>query len=179
MTANRWGAHFARVAAAIALLVCAGPAFADQRLVVPDCTTGVSPPYGVGDYKTPTMTADGRDCSGASVSLSPTTASPVVSASAEASHVLKNSAGNLLSLTVTIGATSGYLMVFDATSAPSDGAVTPKFCRYVKSDGTSGATSLAWLNPLVFASGISVAFSSTGCFTKTASATAFFSGQVQ
>jgi hypothetical protein len=70
-------------------------------------------------------------------------------------------------------------MVFDATTAPADGAVTPKVCRYIKSDGTGGATSLAWANPLTFATGISTAFSSTGCFTKTASATAFFGGQVQ
>ena len=104
---------------------------------------------------------------------------PVVSASAEGTHVLKAGAGNLYGLTTTIGATTGWVMVFDATSAPADGAVTPKFCRYIKSDGTGGSNSLAWNPPAVMATGISVAFSSTGCFTKTASATAFFSGQVQ
>jgi len=111
--------------------------------------------------------------------FSATSAAPVVSGATEATHVMKVSAGSLLSLTTSIGAVSGWLMIFDATSAPADGAVTPKFCRYIKSDATGGATSLAWVNPLTFATGISVAFSSTGCFTKTASATAFFSGQVQ
>ena len=104
---------------------------------------------------------------------------PVVSASAESNHVLKSSAGNLVSLTTTIGVTTGWLMLFDATSAPSDGSVTPKYCRYIKSDGSGGASSLAWQVPLSFATGITAVFSSTGCFTKTASATATFSGQVQ
>lgn len=106
-------------------------------------------------------------------------AAPVSSTATEGTHVLKGSAGNLFSLTVTIGAVSGWAMVFDATTAPADGSVTPKYCRYIKSDGTGGATSLGWVDPLSFTTGISVAFSSTGCFTKTASSTAFFTGQVQ
>jgi hypothetical protein len=117
--------------------------------------------------------------SGTPLSVSLASAVPVPSAATEATHVLKGSAGILYSLDVTIGAVSGWVMIFDATSAPADGAVTPKFCRYIKSDGTAGATSLAWVNPLSLVTGISVAFSSTGCFTKTASSTAFFEGQVQ
>ena len=101
-------------------------------------------------------------------------------AAVASSHVLKASAGALINVTVTIGATSGWLMIFEATSAPADGAVTPKYCRYVKSDGTGGASSVSWGDlPLTFATGITAVFSSTGCFTKTASATAYFSGQVQ
>lgn len=105
--------------------------------------------------------------------------SAMTSGVAEGTHVLKASAGSLHALTTTIGATTGWVMIFDATSAPADGPVTPKFCRYIKSDGTGGSNSVQFAPPLVMGTGISVAFSSTGCFTKTASSTAFFSGQVQ
>jgi len=102
---------------------------------------------------------------------------PVVSSAAESNHVLKASAGSLLSLTTTLGATAGWVMVFDATSAPADGAVTPKYCWEMPTANTS--LILAWPTSASFATGITVVFSSTGCFTKTGSATAFFSGQVQ
>jgi hypothetical protein len=128
---------------------------------------------------TPNTTAWKVDGSAVTQPVSLGALANVVSASTEATHVLKASAGSLFSLTVTIGATSGWAMVFDATTAPADGAVTPKVCRFIQSNGTGGATSLAWNNPVSFATGISVAFSSTGCFTKTASSTAFFGGQVQ
>lgn len=93
--------------------------------------------------------------------------------------VLKASAGNLYDLTVTIGATSGYLMLFDATSLPSDGAVTPVHCYPVTSNGTNGGVSLSWPTPKRFATGITAGFSTTGCFTLTASATANFFGGYQ
>lgn len=102
----------------------------------------------------------------------------VVSTAAESNHVLKGSAGNLYTLTTTIGATSGYLMLFDATSLPANGAVTPKYCLPVTSNATNGGATLAWPYPLVFATGITAGFSITGCFTLTASATANFFGQI-
>lgn len=115
-----------------------------------------------------------------SFGLTPTNTAGIQSAAVESNHVLKSSAGGLIGITVTIGATSGWLMMFDATTAPADGAVTPKYCRYIKSDGTGGASSIFWNpSPLTFSTGIVSVFSSTGCFTKTASATAYFSGQVQ
>lgn len=95
---------------------------------------------------------------------------------AASSQVLKSSAGNLYDLKVTIGATSGYLLLFDATSLPSNGAVTPVFCERVNSDGTAGGASFAWPTPFPFATGITAGFSTTGCFTLTASATAAFFG---
>lgn len=109
-------------------------------------------------------------------SVSGTGTAPVVSGAAEGTHVLKASAGNLYNLTVTIGATSGYVMVFNATSAPADGAVTPVWCAAVNSNGTNGSISAAWPMPLYLGTGISVAFSTTGCFTKTASNASFFGG---
>lgn len=105
---------------------------------------------------------------------------PVVSTAAESNHVLKASAGNLYGLTAAIGATSGYVMIFDATSAPVDGAVTPKYCFPVNSNGTNGGIAVGWKSPpAAFATGITAVFSSTGCFTKTASATASFFAQAQ
>jgi hypothetical protein len=103
---------------------------------------------------------------------------PIVSAAAESSHVLKASAGNLYSVYVTTGATAGYLMVFNATSAPADGAVTPIECAAVPASST---TSVSYLpGPMgVFSTGITAVFSTTGCFTKTASATAFFHGLIK
>lgn len=107
-------------------------------------------------------------------------AAPVCSAVLETSHVLKASSGQLLSLSAVIGATSGYLMLFDVTTVPADGPVLPKWTQYIASSGGAGTLTQRWAPgpPLYFASGIVVVFSSTGPFTKTSSATAYFSAQV-
>lgn len=102
---------------------------------------------------------------------------PVKSASAESNHVLDATAGNLYSVYVTTGATAGFLMLFNATSAPADGAVTPIECLIAPANSTTGLDRSQI--PDVFSTGITSVFSSTGCFTKTASATAFFSGLVK
>lgn len=96
---------------------------------------------------------------------------PVVSSASESSHVLKSGPGNLYSVYAT-GAT-GYLMVFDATSAPADGAVTPKLC-------VPAGSSVSYLPgpPAYFSTGIVAVLSSTGCFTKTA-VSGFISGLVK
>ena len=114
--------------------------------------------------------------------VAPTSASaagitPIVSASAEGSHVLKGSPGNLYSLYVTTGATSGYVMTFNATTAPAYGAVTPIECVPVFATSTLGLT-FGSGPPDVYSTGITAVFSSTGCFTKTVSATAFFKARV-
>lgn len=84
---------------------------------------------------------------------------------------------NLYSLNIKIGATTGYVMIFDAASLPVNGAVTPKWCRYVLSDGTAGGLTMLWAVPLVATTGLTVGFSTTGCDTLTASATAKIMGQ--
>jgi hypothetical protein len=105
---------------------------------------------------------------------------PVVSTALESCRVLKASAGNLYSLAITIQATAGVIQVFDATSAPSDGSVTPLWAQAVISNGTFGGSSWNWTIPLRFGTGITACFSSaTTPFTKTASATAMFTGAVQ
>jgi hypothetical protein len=84
--------------------------------------------------------------------------------------VIKASAGNLGRVGITTGANAGYLMLFNATTAPADGAVTPVSAYTVAANSTlemdySGAA-------LQFATGMVAVFSTTGPFTKTASATA-------
>jgi hypothetical protein len=121
---------------------------------------------------------------GGSVIITPSSAAaagiaPVVSASLEASHVIDAAPGNLYSISATnlTGGVSGNLLVFDATSAPGDGAVTPKVCVPFDSLGKAQASFLPG-PPLVFATGITaVASSAVSCFTKTTGViTAFFLG---
>lgn len=101
---------------------------------------------------------------------------PVVSSATEACHVMKAGAGNFYSLTATNGASAGWVLIFDATAAPADGAVTPKWWATLAANSTLDKQ---WFSPLRFATGMTVCFSTTGPFTKTASATAAFSAAVQ
>lgn len=69
---------------------------------------------------------------------------------------------------------AGYAMVWDSTSAPADGAVTPGGCFPVQAPlagGPSAFTSMANTPAGVqVTNGITIAFSTTGCFVKTGSA---------
>lgn len=103
---------------------------------------------------------------------------PVVSASAESNHVIKNTAGLFYDAYVTTGATAGYFMAFNATSAPGDGAVTPTACVQAPANQTV-SLGVSGSPPAVYSTGVVLVFSTTGCFTKTASATAFFAGRVK
>ena len=108
-------------------------------------------------------------------------ATPVVASSAEntaGGKILKAAPGCLLALYVVNSTTAGYLMVFNSTTIPADGAVTPIHCIPI------GASSYQWINfapmpPEWYSAGISIAFSTTGCFTKTVSAALFMRGLVQ
>jgi hypothetical protein len=110
---------------------------------------------------------------------SPTTdanaaAVPSVTSAVANSLVLKASAGNGYRYSCANGASAGYLMVFNATSAPADGAVTPMYAIPV------AANSFVEMNhsiiPDRFSTGITLVFSTTGPYTKTASATAHLAG---
>lgn len=170
-----------------------GPPFTVPGILSSDGTKFVPPQVGgIGMPVTGSVTVTGTPTVSAAVTSLPalpagtnaigavtTTAAAlaaVSSTAAESSHILKSSAGTIYSLTVTTGATAGYVLVFNATSAPSDGSVTPSDCVSVSAGASTGIT---WSPPLSLSTGITVVFSSSGCFTKTASATAFFSGQVQ
>jgi hypothetical protein len=106
---------------------------------------------------------------------------PIKSSSIESGHVLKAMAGNLYAVYATTTAT-GILMVFNSTTVPGDGAVTPIECIPCVLNGSIANCSLNFAPgpPEVYTTGISVAFSTgTSCVTKTASATAFFHAQVK
>jgi hypothetical protein len=80
-------------------------------------------------------------------------------------------------INITSGATGGYMMLFDSATVPADGAVTPKKCVPV---AANTGLDINWrASPLYFQQGLVVVFSTTGCFTKTSSATAFISGDIQ
>lgn len=97
------------------------------------------------------------------------------SAAAENSHIFKTSAGFLYGISVALASTSGYLMLFDATTVPADGAVTPIVC-YPIASAINQPISIPY--PIPFQNGIVAAFSTTGCFSKTGSP-AFFAAQVK
>lgn len=116
------------------------------------------------------------------VAIAPTAAAsgaiaPTTNTAVGSNQVLKASAGNAYRYAITTGASAGFLMIFDATTAPADGAVTPKICRAVAAN-TSLELNHAEM-PDKFTAGIVEVFSTTGCFTKTASATAELEGWVQ
>jgi hypothetical protein len=100
---------------------------------------------------------------------------------AASNAVLKGSAGNVYYVNVTVGATAGWAMLFDAASLPGNGATgsSLKWCWPVNSDGTKGGITERFDPPIPMGTGAVIGFSSTGCNTLTASATAFFYGQVQ
>lgn len=120
------------------------------------------------------------------VAIAPTSSSsggitPVVSGSAEATHVLKASAGNLYSVYATnLTATAGFLTVINATSAPGDGAQTPLECVPLPANGNASINYSAG-PPSVFSTGITaIVTSANTCFTKTTGViTAFIKGSVQ
>jgi len=94
---------------------------------------------------------------------------------------LKASAGNAYSVYATnLTATSGFLLLFNATSAPVDGAVTPVACAPLSANGVA-SINYAPSPPGVFSTGITAVVSSAAtCFTKTTGViTAFISGSVK
>jgi hypothetical protein len=97
---------------------------------------------------------------------------------AASSLVVKASAGSLVSISGS-AVTGSYIMIFNATSAPADGAVTPVKCWGPMA--AAGPFSFGW-GPgpvLTMATGITVVSSSTGCFTKTATNANFISAEYQ
>lgn len=105
------------------------------------------------------------------------TTQPCNSTAIEGSHVCKGAPGVLDSAVITTGASAGFFMIFDSTTAPADGAVVPAKCYAVAATSTTG------IGPglrIAFYKGIVFVFSTgANCATKTASATAWFGGQSQ
>lgn len=102
----------------------------------------------------------------------------VASTALAANKVLKATSGNLYSFNVTADSTlyasDWYVLIYDATAAPTDGAVTPAKCYHLFPN--TATLMAAFPNPVPFTTGIVIGVSTTGCFTKTASTHAFISG---
>lgn len=110
--------------------------------------------------------------------------SPQVSGSAASSLVLKATAGNLYYISATVTAAS-WLMIFNATSAPVDGATTSgtasgnlQDCLAIPT-GTTGVINYSPGPPQSYSVGITAVISSTACATKTAATVGFIHGVVQ
>jgi hypothetical protein len=100
------------------------------------------------------------------------TGAAAASLSVSGSHSISSISGS--------AAASSYIMVFNATAAPSDGAVTPLKCWGPMS--AAGPFSFGWGPGPLFGplgTGITVVSSSTGCFTKTATNAAFLALEYQ
>ena len=72
----------------------------------------------------------------------------------------------------TLDAGAWFLLMFDATSDPGNGAVAPAKCYSVPS-GTAQMSGTFAPNGIWFQKGIVLVVSTTGCFTETQSAHAF------
>lgn len=99
---------------------------------------------------------------------------PSATTVAASSKVLKGSAGNLYGFNGVSGASAGYFLLYDLMAAPANGTVTP---AKVYAVGANTSLDVSYTPPLRMATGITVAFSTTGPFTQTLSATAFISGE--
>lgn len=145
--------------------------------------------YGVGTPQYATMDPTGVACTAGSASAAPTNViitpssaagaaiAPTPSASAESCHTYKITAGNGYSFSGYVGA-AAWIMLFDATTPPGDGAVTPAVWAYAPA---AGSWSISYGSiPARFSTGIVACASSTGPLTKTAFATnTVFSGRFQ
>jgi hypothetical protein len=104
------------------------------------------------------------------------------STTAVSSLVVKTSPGSLNRVSAIATAT-GYLLVLDATAAPGDGAIaagTLLRCFSMQAANTTIIPSFfAPDGSITYINGLVLVFSSTGCFSKTASATAFISASYQ
>jgi hypothetical protein len=98
------------------------------------------------------------------------------------SLVVKTSAGVLYSFNVsadsTLSGAAWWVLVYDATSKPADGAVTPAKC-YAMPSGAMALNGAFPAGGAAFTTGITFAVSTTGCFTSTSSTHAFIAADYQ
>lgn len=101
---------------------------------------------------------------------------PSATPTAASSKIFKATGGALHSLSCTSGG-DGYVMVFDSPTVPADGTVSPVYCWKIAAN-TSIAINFE-PNPLRCLTGISIAISSTGPFSKTTSPTGHIVAQFE
>jgi hypothetical protein len=108
-----------------------------------------------------------------------------VSAATVSSFLFTSPNKSLASLTAVVGASAGFVMVLDAASLPANGAVASctnaaaarpcvMWCAPV---AANGMIDRQWTSPMSFTTGVLAAYSTTGCASLTASATAQFFGE--
>jgi len=108
-----------------------------------------------------------------------------VSAAAASSFLFSSPNKALTSLTVVAGASAGFVLLLDAASLPANGAVasctgpgTARPClMWCAPVAANGIVDRQWNSPMSFTTGVLAAFSTTGCASLTASATAQIFGQ--
>jgi hypothetical protein len=100
---------------------------------------------------------------------------PIVSPAPEGSRIFCTASCNLTSIYITTGAIAGYLLTFNQATVPADGAVQPQGCIVVPANESR---SIDFGDPSdVYSVGLVAVFSTTGCFVKTVSNTAFFAAR--
>ena len=152
--------------------------------------------YTTGDTQPMTMDTTGKLCNSSSggggssaVTISPSSSAavgivPVVAGSGVSSSVLKATPGNLYGVYATTTA-AAWLMVFNSTTAPSNGATTAGIASGNMQDcipiAAGGYGSINYIPgpPEVFSVGITAVISSTACATLTLATTGFIHGSVQ
>ena len=125
------------------------------------------------------ITAAALACSFIGHASAQTSIQALSSSAIEASHVFCTGPCKLFTTSLTTGASSGFFMVFDASSVPADGSLTtaPIYCWAWPANTGQGYT---WPVGVQTSKGLVAVFSTgANCLTKTGSATAFFSAQVQ
>lgn len=117
-----------------------------------------------------------------SVAVTQTQASHVQCAALCTSLVAKASAGTLYSFNIsadsTLSGAAWWVLVYDATSKPADGSVTPAKC-YAEPSGLTADGRTFDTGGVAFTTGIAFAVSTTGCFTSTSSTHAFIAADIQ
>lgn len=98
------------------------------------------------------------------------------------SLVVKATRGQLFDFEVqadsTLSAAAWWIMIYNASSVPADGAVVPYKCYSVAS-GTTQAGGTFGAGGVALSNGIVIAVSTAGCFTQTSSAHAYIAGSFQ
>lgn len=102
---------------------------------------------------------------------------PKATKAASSALVLKPRGGVLRGLNVVAGASAGFVMLIDAATEPSAGAVTPKRVWPLAANGSMDEKFHEV--GLQCRDGVTIVFSTTGPFTYTASATAFIAGEAE
>lgn len=106
-------------------------------------------------------------------------ATPIVSQLTSSGIIIKASPGCLISAyAVANTAAAGYLMAFNSKTVPADGSVKPLECVPVAANSYN-FINLAPQPPEFYSAGISLAYSSTGCLTKTTSDSVWFHALAQ